>query len=289
LTHVINADGRHSVLGVTSVDNRLFVLREPCEQSIEVYDLKTFKLQQHTLKVKGLNDSSWNGLTGCAVNECLYVGDYDNATVYKVQLTVDDKISKWSVGGGPRGLSMNTACNLLVACWRDNRIQEYTTSGSLVREIGIKSNDSSSLSPYHVIQLTSGQFVVSCLVNNFVYDVVELNANGQVVVSYKNQLHSTTQPNFDWPRSLAVDKHNECILVADCSNHRIVILSRALNCRAREFNVMSVDGGLQWPRCLHFNESQGRIFVGEGSDSSGYGQRRVLVFDNVINIANSFK
>jgi hypothetical protein len=58
-----------------------------------------------------------------------------------------------------------------------------------------------------------------------------------------------------------------------------VILSRSLNCCGREFNVTSVDGGLQKPSCLHFNESQGRLFVGERG-----GQRRVLVFDNVINI-----
>ena len=136
----------------------------------------------------------------------------------------------------------------------------------------------------HVIQLTSGQFVVGCWdVNGDVYDVVELNAKGQVLVSYTNQLQSTTQQNFSCPFHLAVDKNNGCILVADWGNNRIVILSRSMNCRAREFNVMSVDGGLQYPRCLHFNESQGRLFVGED------GQRRVLVFDNVINIANSFQ
>jgi DNA-binding beta-propeller fold protein YncE len=99
-----------------------------------------------------------------------------------------------------------------------------------------------------------------------VSDVVELDANGQVLVSYTNQLQSTTQQNFSWPCHLAVDKNNECILVADNWNNRIVILSRSLNCRAREFNVKSVDGGLQYPRCLHFNESQGRLFVGEDSD-----------------------
>ena len=105
MTHVISADGRRDVVGVTSVDNRLFVLRSPSQQSIEVYDLKTFTLQQQTLKVNGLSDNVFNGLTACVVNKCLYVSDCWNATVYKVQLTVDNKISKWSVGGGPVGLS----------------------------------------------------------------------------------------------------------------------------------------------------------------------------------------
>jgi DNA-binding beta-propeller fold protein YncE len=290
LTHVISANDDRKIVGVTSLDNRLFVLRFPSQQRIQVYDLKTFTLQQQqTLKVKGLSDNfSRNGLTGCVVNKCLYISDYANATVYKVQLMVDNKISKWSVGGAPCGLSINTACNLLVACYDDKKIQEYTTNGSLVREIFIKSNDGNSLSPYHVIQLTSGQFVVSLWdVNSLVFDVVELDANGQVVISYTNQLLSTTQNKFVYPLHLAVDLANECILVADDHNHRIVIFSRSLNCRARELNVTSVNGGLRYPRCLHFNESQGRLFVGEDSYYDG-GQRRVLVFDDVINRAISF-
>jgi DNA-binding beta-propeller fold protein YncE len=283
LTQVINADGRPDVVGVTSVDNRLYVLRRPSQQSIDVYDLQTFTLQPHKLKVNSLSDHWYNGLTACVVNKCIYVCDYVNDTVYKVQLTVDNKISKWSVGRAPCGLSINTACNFLVACYDDKKIQEYTASGSLVRDISIKSNDGKFLSPFHVIQLTSGQFVVSCDVNSLgVSDVVELDTNGQVLVSYRNQLQSTTHQSFSYPCHLAVAKNNEFILVADHWNNRIVILSRSLNCCAHEFNVMSVDGELQNPSCLHFNESQGRLFVGEDSG-------RVSIFDNVIDIANSFQ
>jgi hypothetical protein len=74
-----------------------------------------------------------------------------------------------------------------------------------------------------------------------------------------------------------VDKNNECILVADFNNDRIVILSRSLNRCAREFDVTSLHGGLKRPSCVHFDESQRRLFLGEYG-----GQRRVLVFDNVF-------
>jgi 6-phosphogluconolactonase (cycloisomerase 2 family) len=278
LRHVIGADGGSGfVVGVTSVDDRLFVLRFPSQQRIEVYDLKTFTLQQ-TLQVTGLSDNYHNGLTACVMNKCLYVSDYDKADVYKVELRVDNKISKWSVGHGPRGLSINSACNLLVACWHDQKIEEYeTTSGSLVREIRLQPYDGKSLSPLDVIELTSGQFLVSCRVGDDVYDVVEVDVNGRVVVSYTNQLQSTTKHKFDVPRRLAVNKNNECILVADCNNDRVVILSRSLNRCAREFDVTSVDGGLKSPSCVHFDESQRRLFVGEVR-----GQCRVSVFDNVF-------
>jgi 6-phosphogluconolactonase (cycloisomerase 2 family) len=106
-------------------------------------------------------------------------------------------------------------------------------------------------------------------------DVVEVDSKGRVVVSYTNQLQSTTRHKFNGPRRLSVDKNNEFILVADKDNNRIVILNRSLNSCARELNVMSVDGGLQEPYCLHFDTSQNRLLVGEYSG-------RVLIFDNVI-------
>jgi DNA-binding beta-propeller fold protein YncE len=285
---------------MTSVDDRLFVLRAPtklgtesevraqCHQSIEVFDLKTVTLQPQTLQVSDLNNSYSNVLTGCVINKCLYVSDYKDASVFKVELRANNKtrLSKWSVSGGhrPIGLSINTARNLLVACWDDHMIQEYnTTSGSLFREIRLKSNDGKSLNPFHVIQLSSGQFVVSCFnENSELHDVVEVDVKGQVVVSYTNQLQSTTRKYFKEPRDLAVDKNNECILVADCYNNRIVILSQSMNGCAREFDVTSVVSGLDRPSCLHLDESQGRLFI---SECHQYG--RILVFDNVINIANS--
>jgi DNA-binding beta-propeller fold protein YncE len=158
----------------------------------------------------------------------------ENATVYKIELTGDNQVFKWRVEGDskPVGLSINTACNLLVSCRDDNKLLEYTSSGSLVREIRLES----MMRPWHAIQLTSDQFVV-CTSDD---DVVEVNSRGQVVVSYKNQLQSTTRHQFNDPRHLAVDKNNECIFVADTNNNRIVMLSRSLKC-AREFKA-SVDG-----------------------------------------------
>jgi hypothetical protein len=140
----------------------LFVLRYPSQQQIQVYDLKSFKQQQTIQLIDLSDDTSHSGLTSCVTNNCLYVSDYDKNTVYKVNLSSNNQIIKWNVGRGPGGLSINCACNLIVACW-DYKIQEYnTTSGSLVREISLKLNDV-VLQPYHAIQLLSNdQFVVSC-------------------------------------------------------------------------------------------------------------------------------
>jgi hypothetical protein len=185
-------------------------------------------------------------------------------------------VTSWRVGREPLGVSVNTACNLLVACLHANVIQEYTTTGSLIREICLKSREV-VFRPLHAIQLHGDQYVVSYWSETGkVFDVVEVNGNGRVLVSYTNRLQSTTQHRFDWPRHLSVDRKNDCILVADSDNNRVVILNRSLNCSARELNVTEVEDGLKTPSCLHYDTVQNRLFVGEQSG------QRVLMFDNVI-------
>jgi hypothetical protein len=54
--------------------------------------------------------------------------------------------------------------------------------------------------PFHAIQLTNGQFVVirSKSTGTFYsdHDVVEVDAEGRVIVSYKDTLQSTTKQKF---------------------------------------------------------------------------------------------
>ena len=266
LKHVIHSDGR-SVVGLTSLNNQLFVLRWPSQQEIEVYDTSTFTFQR-TLRVPGLSDKYLNSLTSCVTNNCLYVADHGNYTVYKVELGANNyinKISVWQVGNGPCGLSVNTACNVLVTYYLDNKIQEYTTRGELVHEIKLQSNDVTE--PMHAIELTCNKFVV-CL-SGPMQGVSVIDKQGRVVISYRNNEQTKL---LNDPRHLAVDK-NDCILVADTNNNRIVMLNASLS-SARCLPV-SLDGGLKQPRCLHFDESRSRLFVGE------YVGQRVLVFDNV--------
>jgi hypothetical protein len=165
----------------------------------------------------------------------------------------------------------------------------------LVREISLKLKDI-KLDPWHAIQLTSDQFVVSYYNNSDNSDVVEVDTKRRRVdVSYTNQLKSTTQQKFNVPRHLSVDEKNGFILVADMENHRMVILNRSLKCDTRDVMpvmtstdiiTMSVDGGLQRPSCLYFKSSQNRLFVGE---SKWLSPCRVLVFDNVIQQSLSFQ
>jgi len=267
LTHVIASRGRDSVYAVTSLGDDVFVVRYN-SQVVEVYDAVTLTSQRH-ITVHGLGSNPF-GLVACPNNNCLYASDWDNNNIHRVELSGSNAVKKWSVSTGPRGLSVNIAHNLVVACLGANKLQEYTTHGSLVREIYLLSGVTD---PWHAIHLSTGDYVVSQDVLPGVVSVV--GVDGQVIHSY-GQSQTSDVGQMKYPRSLAVTK-NDDILVADQGNNRILSINRSTGC-VQELAV-SVDGGIQIPCGLCLDESRGRLYVGEYD-----GQCRVLVFDGVNSV-----
>jgi DNA-binding beta-propeller fold protein YncE len=248
------------VVGLTYVDGRLFVLVWPSQHEIQVYDTKNFTLPQEGVRIKRLGDYDGTGLTSCATNKCLYVSVYGDNKVYKVRLGRKNAVSSWPVADGPLGLSVNADCNLLVACRTSGKIQEYNTSSrSLVREVSLLNE----LQPWHAIQLTCGRFVVSCSNRDSSYqDVLELGIEGEVLVGYtREQLIALGQKCYG-PCHLAVDRSNEYVFLADRHNNRVVTVKRSLNSGICKIDV-SVDGVLEPPSCLYFDESSRQLFVGD--------------------------
>ena len=162
---------------------------------------------------------------------------------------------------------MNIAHNLVVACRDANQIQEYTTHGSLVREISLQKTVTDL---WHAIQLLSGDHAVSQYTTPGVVSVV--GADGQVVHSYGQSQTSDVGP-MTKPTNLAVTA-NDNILVCDEYNDRILSINTSTGC-VQEL-ALSVGGGIQRPRGLCLDESRGRLYVGEFG-----GQYRALVFDGV--------
>ena len=253
---------------MTSLYEDVFVARYNSQQ-IEVYDAVTFELQRH-ITVPGLG--KWpTGIAACARNKCIYLSDYEKNSVHRIQPSGRMAVQKWLVASGPAGLSVNVALNVVVTCSEAKKLQEYTMHGTLVREI------SQVIKPWHVIQLSTGDYVVS---QNTKPNAFSILGGRVTIIAEDGQVKNSYQPSetsdvgqMSGPSSLAATS-KEDILVADANNNRILSINRSSGC-VQEL-ALSVDGGIREPRGLCLDESGGQLYVGELK-----GQHRVLVFDIV--------
>ena len=245
------------VLGVTSVDDELFVLLNRDNNQVAVYSINDYQLLRH-LNLPGLRLESLD-MTSCVRHKCLYMSDCDNSCIHRYNLA-SSAISKWPVPGEPGGLSVTPSCNLLVTC-RDepNKLVELSAdSGQCVREIALQSD---IVNPCHGIQLTSGQIVVCHRAAGFnsLQRVCVVGDDGKVARSYGGEEGSDVG-HLNCPSHLAVDKDSQFIFVADRFNNRVVLLSPTL-----EF-VRYVSEGLSRPCRLYLHQATRRLFVGQWAD-----------------------
>jgi len=266
LTHVIPSQGFERS-AVTSLGDEVFVA---CyySQGIEVYDSESFTLQRY-LTVPGLVSQCF-GLAACISNNCLYASEYYNNSIHRVDLSGSNAVNTWSVASRPAGLSVNKAHNVVVACHWPSKLQEYTTHGTLVREISLEQTGLTN--PWHAVQLSTGDYVVSHDTSPGVVSVV--GVDGQVVRSYDQSQMSDVGP-MNQPRGLAVMKNGD-ILVPDHSNNRILSMNSALS----SVQALLVDCGIQQPFGLCLDESRGRLYVSDYDVYGVNGGGRVLVFCN---------
>jgi len=146
------------------------------------------------------------------------------------------------------------------------RIQEYTTDGSLIKEISL---DSSIDCPWHCVQLSTGNFAVS---HWGVQDrVCIVDTSGHIIQSYGGSQGSGVG-QLSYPLHLAVEIHDN-VLVADGSNNRVQLLSPTLT----YLGDIEIPGHqLNEPYTLHFDELNHRLYIGEGVADG-----RMFILNNV--------
>jgi len=267
VTHVIprpsriTPNGDHYVTGLTSLGDDVFVFTTRCQcPQVDVYSAVTFTLRR-CLPIPGPAFHSY-GLAACAYNSCLYASDADNGRVHRVALSAGD-VTQWPVAGGPMDLTVNGDRNVLVVVQDECKLQEFTTHGTLLQTIRLDLEK-----PRSVLQLSSGQFVVSHSTDTL-HRVCLLDDKGAVVRSYGSTAGSDLT-KMNCPSGLAVDKHGN-ILVADYMNHRLLVLDPSLT-SARE---MAVPVYMEQPRGLCFDETCGRLLIDE------IGAGRVIIVDHL--------
>jgi len=259
-----------NVLGVTSVDDELFVLLWQDSDQIAVYSIGDYQLQRH-INLPGLKLHSLSDLTSCSQDKWLYVSDYYSRCVHRHVLTIRAKnaiirrlvsratTSKWAVPGSPRGLSMTPNWTLLVTCQEPSQLVELSPDkGLLFRQIALQPD---IVEPWHGIKLTSGHYVVCHHSCNSPHRLCIVDYDGTVTRIYDDQSCESEGSQLNWSRHLAAHKHSQLIYVADHYSARVMVLSPRL-----EF-VGIISDGLSSPDRLYFDDKWRRLYVGQLSGS----------------------
>ena len=239
-----------SVAGIAVLGDEMFVV---CwgQPNIQVYKYNTDDVNvQRYINIDAASNT-FRGLAACEFNQCLYASELNAGCIHKVSPVTNNTVQRWSVNGQPCGVTVNRAHNLLVACCNTHKVQEYTTDGSMVREISLQPDITN---PTHVVQLRNDQFGITQQGSVYRYCVV--GSDGKIV-------KSTGSGQMGQPYGFAVSKGGSKIFVADQGSNRILLLeSKSLSVQqlAAAFNV-----GFNQPSCIHLDESAGVIYVGEWS------------------------
>jgi len=232
---------------------------------VEVYDVITYRLLRciTVTNLQGLAD-----MTSCEHYHCVYISDHIVMCIHRVDV---GSTTQWPVNDIPDGLSVTKAHNVLVTCFVVRKIKEFSSHGHLLREMTLPDD---VITPWHVIQLTSGQYVV-CHggFNDDVHRVCVMSADcTHIIHSHGGQRGSNTG-QYNVPRHLAVDD-NEFVFVADAYNRRVTLLSPTLNYIRQ---VVSRDKLKWWPGRIHLDVQRRRLYVADNEWKDGTAGR-VVVF-----------
>ena len=208
-------------MGVASLDNEIYLLRAKGRDHVEVYDVTTYQLLRCLTvpNCRGVTDMSI-----CGHYRCMYVSDQIVECVHRVGL--QDSATRWPVKDKPHALSVNAAHNVLVTCRVVRKIKEFNSSGGLLRELTLPDG---ILTPWHAVQLTSGQFIV-CHgdLGDAVHRVCKISADGRHIVHSHGGQRGADTGQYYGPVHLAVD-NNEFVFVVDANNRRVTLLSPTLD------------------------------------------------------------
>ena len=251
----------NDVLGVTSVDDELFVLLDRDSDQVAVYSINDYRLLRQ-FSLPGLKRHCYNDLTSCVRHRCLYASNYGNECVHRYDLATRRRsvlgrlfsktTRKWPVPGKPRYLSVTPSSNLLVACQLPHKLVELSADrGQCVREIALQSGIED---PWHAVQLTTGQYVVC---HGGLHRVCIVDDDGRVTRRYSGQQRGSGVGQLHWPCHLAVDEDSQLICVADCRIDRVVVLSPRLKF------VRYISEGLSVPHRLYLHQETRRLYIGQ--------------------------
>ena len=267
LLHTVPSSNRPAT-GIALLKDQLFVTYD---QQVAVYCPTTFEMQHYLpfycaycrAMSSELAHHNHRGcysyvhgniqyMVACDFSNCLYAASQNNS-ICKFALGQNNTLYSWSVGSNPRGLSVTSSHNLLVATTGDNCLSEYSTGGNLLRQISLQPTGISN--PVHAVQISEDQFAVTHHGPTHQFSIV--GSDGQLIRSYSGNAGDLSEP-----RGIAADERGR-VFVADQSNNRILVIS-CNSMSARRF-ILPPDCTLDGPYCLHYDSANKRLYIGEES------------------------
>ena len=257
-----------AVCGITSLEDEIYVLTDKECEEVEVYDVITYQL----LRCLTVPDSrGFADITSCEHYRCVYIADYIIEYVYR--LDAQGAATQWPVNNEPAGLSVNKAHNVVITCPVVQKIKEFSSDGKLLRELILPDD---VVTPWHAIQLTSGQFIV-CHGNRCdeVNRVCMISADGRHIVRSHGGQRGSNTGQYNGAAHLAVDD-NEFVFAVDINNRRVTLLSPTLD----YIRQAATQDKLQWwPHHLHLDVRRQRLYVAETEGQGvSFTRSRVVVF-----------
>ena len=202
------------VWGLAVYGNKLYVDRFR-EKEVEIYDTTSFSLDR---RISVLGDGGCiNDLATCPNCDFVFAADLCSKMIHAVD--VNGARNQWSVTDEPWSLSVNSQMNVIVTFRDTKKLREFTSSGSLVREITLQSDIND---PHHAIQVDNNRYVVAHgdPTDTGLHRVCIVNGNGQIVHSYGKNRGSGDGQLYS-PVRLAL--FGESLVVADLNSRRLLI------------------------------------------------------------------
>jgi len=200
-------------------------------------------------------------MVACQRNECLYISDVGKKSIYRYDPQRKIVCNKWNVGRRCGGLSVTQRYSVLVTLYDDKLLREYSSDGSLIREIILHS---SMGGPQHCIQLSSNEYFVSHFIPGNDHSCTSkhglciVNNKGSILKSY-SWFQGSGYGHYNQPCYMAMDKYDN-VMIADRCNNRVQVLSPTL---AHLGDVVMSGCELDNPYALHFDEQNHRLYIGE--------------------------
>lgn len=284
-SEVINMGADEPVVGVTSLDDKLYVLIGYHDVHLLVFDVSSVEHREcRRLTVSGVGRPI--DLTSCTRYRCLYVSDCDNDCVHKIMVfdvmmtsSTDDadqlKTVNWPVGETPCGLSVaHSNRQVLVTCTNSRLIKQFTGDGQLLREINV-----GLARPFHAVRLATGRLVVCHGGTSDLTHGVSIvdEDSGKLVRTYGGTKGADVN-HLNSPWHLAVDDGSTGICsvhVADFNNGRVVKLRMTnvaeMLTHVRDVMTRDRQDGWKWmPFRLRMDAGRRILYVAENKLSSNH-------------------